>query len=233
MFTEEDEAALCRMLGTTEIPEKFQKEYEIRLRLYHSAGHNGPLGAVGLVDLCRFMFHVPEKIERALEEKVDWRRIPTGAYVEAHFMGDWIPGIFKGTGQAGILEVLLEGDDYVRECRPHMVRLSDKPPAKKETLTQLQQRILAEEKEEQRRPEPETVIEEVLNEVEDQLDYFDWTMVKAGALVWLGEESVDGIFHEFGSDDDGSYILAQVDGESELKKYAPDDVRFAEDNARD
>ncbi len=133
MIHPSDADSIQRMIGLVEndLPEKFNEEYRIRLRMQHSDGHAGPLGTHGLIDVIRWAGLGPMP-QTDQEAKTDWNSIKRdgSVHVEARFGGLWMPGIFKGFVKDGILAVLLDNDDWIRECRPHMVRLVETDPLK-------------------------------------------------------------------------------------------------------
>lgn len=123
MLTVQDEQTLGRLVGG-EIPEDLRQECEMRTRMFHSAGHSGPLGAVGLIDAVRSLGYKPPHVEPPVP-KVNWRLYPQdgSTRVEAKFFGQWMRGRFLGFVESGILAVRLDDDEVVKECRPDMVRL--------------------------------------------------------------------------------------------------------------
>jgi hypothetical protein len=113
------------MLGTEQIPPEVEHEYGVWQDLYHSSGCVGHLGPQLLVAMVRRIGFGKVRDEAASAESVDWRQYPIGkTRVEARFMGQWMPGLFLGFVENGMIAVRLDDDTYVRECRPDMVRLA-------------------------------------------------------------------------------------------------------------
>lgn len=116
---------MLRILGTDSLPLHVETECELRLRMYHAAGHNGPLPIIGLIDLVRSLGLAPPP--RASELKpaaFDWHDVPQdGTFrIEAYFFGSWIPGWFRGFVAHGMLAIKLDSDEFVKEVRKDVVR---------------------------------------------------------------------------------------------------------------
>lgn len=138
MRIQADEASLSRMLGVSvdEIPVTVLVEYELRLQMFHSDGHSGPLGTIGIIDLLRGMKLGP-KLREDKPVELDWSRVPGDGTVrvEAKLLSpegigyDWVPGVYLGRVGVGSLAVRLDGDAYVHELRRMDVRIArEKPP---------------------------------------------------------------------------------------------------------
>lgn len=133
MLNPQDEEMLQRMLRVSSLQDDVRREAEIRTQLFHRSGFNGPLGAVALVDMLRFMGHSPA-VEPTPTERIDWTKVDAdgSVRVEARFGGAWCPGVFLGLIDNGVLTVRLDEDPYVKECRWDMVRFEQEaPPAPK------------------------------------------------------------------------------------------------------
>jgi hypothetical protein len=58
-------------------------------------------------------------------EAVQWDSLPTdgSVLVDALFRGQWMPGVYLGLIPNGTLAVRLDSDEWVHECRAHILRL--------------------------------------------------------------------------------------------------------------
>jgi len=160
--------------GPEDVPEKYAREYSLRLSMFHKDGNSGPLGSLGVIECLRYCGFTPEfAVEKPAE--IDWDTIKRGQRVEARFNGAWLAGEFLGFGQHRVLLVQLDEIEEVKECGRHMVRLSDKP-----------------------KPPPAPVVDEPLPPAEADLlpqEPTDWTQVAAGEEVWVeGDELKEGKF---------------------------------------
>jgi hypothetical protein len=127
MVIGEDHDTLRRLLG--EKPDAaVMAEYDIWLRMFHRAGGSGGLGLQSLMALVRKLDRAPAKPAEKPADK-DWREVPPGSRVEALYHGEWHPGVYQGRVENGILAIKLDDDEFVRECRPHMVRVTGAPQA--------------------------------------------------------------------------------------------------------
>lgn len=131
LMIDADLDSVKRMLGCDEvgIPPAVVTEYRIRLRMFHSNGHSGPLGTIGLIDLLR-SFKLGPKPLPLPPRCVDWSRMPRNGSlrVEAHVLllngvDEWRSGVFLGKVGVGGLAVRLDGDTYVHEFSGKDVRL--------------------------------------------------------------------------------------------------------------
>ena len=233
MLTVQDEQLLGRLLGGN-IPDEVRRECAIRTRMFHSSGHSGPMGALGLIDAIRSLgYGPPEPV--AVPVKVNWREYPQdgSTKVEAKFFGQWMRGAFLGFVEAGTLAVRMDDDGIVRECRPDMVRLAevDEPPeegpdARIELLdvVELDDPVVAPVEETVELVEEADTAEETVDEpvVEDDPPPVEQLAVpkvdpQPGDLVWVEEDDdvKDAIFSAH--DEDGA-ILAMVEGETAIRK---------------
>lgn len=215
MIHPDDDAALQRMIGKTELPADVQEEYEIRATMFHRNGGTGPLRGLALVDLVRFLGYMPPRREKPSAD-VDWRKYPTdgSVQVEARFYGAWMPGRFLGFVEHGTLAVRLDEDSKVRECRKDMVRLvgieeklrpdaDDKPDARADLL------------EDDEPPAPT---------VAPNLDATDWSEVAEGTAVWVDNDGdiEDAVFLR--AADDKVIVRTQRNADEE---FAADKVTYA------
>lgn len=127
----QDEETIKRITGLSEIPDDIRKEYMMRASMYHGDGNTGPLRTAMLIDLVRFLGYSKPEIKPSVN-KVDWRNYPQDGSVRvfARFFGNDMPGVFKGFVESGTLAILLDGDDYIRECRPDMVSIATESAVK-------------------------------------------------------------------------------------------------------
>lgn len=135
MIVDQDLDCLLKMLGANVVPEAVEAEYELRAGFLHTAG-SGALGAIGCIDLLRYLGYVPKRLEKP--DVTDWEKLPSDGSVlvmAGPFFGAMQPGRFKGFVHSGTLAIELEGGE-VRECRPGMVVLRDTPTGKPALLQQ-------------------------------------------------------------------------------------------------
>jgi hypothetical protein len=129
MIHNQDFEMLCGLIGTRTLPANVEQECHLWTRLYHSSGSSGPLGAIALIGMIRYL-----KTEINAEEiapvAIEWDSlIQDGSVrVEARFAGTWVTGTFVGFSENGLLAIKIDHDSYVRECRRDTVRLSLAPP---------------------------------------------------------------------------------------------------------
>lgn len=242
----DDHAALLRMLGRETVPADVEAEYAVRIQMFHRSGRQGPLGEVGLIDVCRKLGYSPpaDPVQASI---ADWRKYPQdgSTRVEAHFFGDWQAGTFLGFVQAGTLAVRLDVDGTVKECRPHMVRLvgvvaqgkQDEEPDVRAALLELERHeklrqppelaplpTLADEP---RSPAPEGVVEVEDLEFEsaegdlgpddEPLASGKWSDVPTGAKVWV---ETDGDIKDGRLvATDGEKVVVHVEGEAEPREF--------------
>lgn len=126
MIQSDDNEALLKMTGLDVVPQDIEAEYELRAAYLHTAG-SGAIGAIGLIDLLRFLGHKPRRLEKD-SSLTDWEKLPQdgSTLVECGpFFGSMQQGRFKGFVHNGTLAIELDSGE-VRECRPQMVKLRDK-----------------------------------------------------------------------------------------------------------
>jgi hypothetical protein len=116
VFNPQDEESLRRMLGaeTGELPAFLEQEYQTRLRLFHKGGGSGPLGALGLTDLCRSLKLAPPKQEEPV--RLDLQKLKPGSPVKIRIRGEWERATYVGRGGDGKAAVRTE-DGITREWR--------------------------------------------------------------------------------------------------------------------
>lgn len=109
MLVPDDELCIQRMLNITEIPDDIEREYMIRVRMYHKQGASGPIGAMALIDMLRFLGHScePGRIALPDDDKTNWRGVDIMTPVHVRVDGVWTttPATFQGEIQAGLVAV--------------------------------------------------------------------------------------------------------------------------------
>lgn len=121
----QDVESLSRMTSGAAISPEMEREYAIWLKMFHSDGHSGPLGTIGLIALARQFGLGP--VASAQPTNINWHNFSQdgSTRVEALFFGSWRPGSFLGFVGEGTLMIRLDDDDCVKECRPGIVRLME------------------------------------------------------------------------------------------------------------
>lgn len=122
-----DEECLKNMLGIESLPLILLEEVDLQTRMYHKAGPNGPIGALGLISLVRSLGLKPPRQKPESPANTDWRKYKQdgSVKVEAMFCGSWQPGVFRGFSANGMLAICMESDGYVKEVRAGIVRLAE------------------------------------------------------------------------------------------------------------
>jgi hypothetical protein len=130
--------------------------------------------------------------------------------VEAHFFGDWQPGVFVGFVEAGMLAVRLDGDPVVRECRPSIVRLANRTVVD-DAIPDPDNALTAALKEDTD-PATDGSIDDPADEHDDSTGGFPWEQVEAGEVVWtdINGESGEGTFVSV----EGETVTVQVGEEN-------------------
>jgi hypothetical protein len=209
----EDRDSLLRILGCNEVAPALEKEYELRLRMFHSDGNSGPLRTVALIDLVRSLGLAPPHAPKS-EERIDWRQYPQdgSVRVEARFFGGWMPGAFIGFVHNGTLAIRIDDDPMIRECRPDMVRLATEIDTVSQHLEPVPAAPPAVEQEEafslddedgdeaDTEPDEETPPEPPKAKPLKRPLAVDWSKVQMGApvLVEADGDVLDGFFDGFG-----------------------------------
>jgi hypothetical protein len=121
MVHAEDLEVLCNLLRVEELPADVEEEYEIRRKMFHGCGGSGPLQALALISLLRFLGHVPPVAVPPVA--VNWRE-HVGDSISALYGDQRLPGILASLGDGGTLECLLDGVDGVVELPRHAVLLT-------------------------------------------------------------------------------------------------------------
>lgn len=135
MIHPEDYRLILAMLGVSEMPDGLEDEYTLRLSMFHRAGHQGPLGAIGLISLIRDAKLSPTQAA-VQAERIDWSRYPVNGRVRVEARTplapkDWLLGVYNGMSGPGELAIKLDGDPYVRTFLARDVRLAlDQSPPK-------------------------------------------------------------------------------------------------------
>lgn len=138
LLTPADAAALPRLLRLDgrPIPQQVIDEYNIRIRMFHSAGHSGPIGTVALIDMIRYLGINPIPEQKSSRELVpQFVDLPEGAAIEVRRNATWNPARLVRVAQFGIIVARVEGDNRVTEWRKDQVRL----PEDEENLARVQE----------------------------------------------------------------------------------------------
>ena len=139
MMIQADEDSLRRMLGVEpdQFPSVVVAEYELRLRMFHSDGHSGPIGTVAIIDMLRGFKLGPPRLINKLPLEADWSKVPMDGTVRVEVKmqsaaenGElrWFSGVYLGQVGMGTLAVRLDGFAYVREFRRNEVRFVREKP---------------------------------------------------------------------------------------------------------
>lgn len=150
MMLPSDYDSLKRILKVEDVPDDVRREVSLRTILYHRDGNSGPLRTLALIDAIRFLGYEPHT-EEPKPTAVDWRTVPDDGTVrvEARFNGTWMAGSYIGIVEHGTVAVKMDHDEFVRECRPDMVRFEgveakiEPEPEKKPTAKRKERKIEA------------------------------------------------------------------------------------------
>lgn len=117
-------------LRECDLPNGFETEYEMWLRMYHTAhSGGGPLPVEMLIPLLRqFSIGRPDSGSAANQPAVRWDRIPKGHKVLVTIGGYGRPATFVQAISGGTLGVQLEGETRVMEVPAVEVRLDNSIP---------------------------------------------------------------------------------------------------------
>ena len=192
MVTPSDIESLKRILKTEAIPDDILREVSMRTVLFHRDGNSGSLKTLALIEAVRFLGYEPQ-FEEPKAPVVDWRTIPgDGSFrVEARFNGAWMPGVFLGLVEHGTCAVRLDDDEFVRECRPDMVRIEGQEPKAADLVEDRKVRTKKEKKIEQPAP-----TRKVHTEDKNGDPVIDWAAVVPG--------------DEFYAEVDGDYVESKL-----------------------
>jgi hypothetical protein len=218
LIVEEDQLSFERLLGIREVPPKLLKEYSLRLAMYHKDGGTGPLGTMALIDCVRYCGFKSVYEEQSPQDETDWDKVKRNTRVEALYSGVWMPGKFVGFGESRVILVQLDDDEFIKECRKHMVRVAKDQKARKAPEPKPAEPLPP------ARIEPEDIpaayaaeyMEQPLEpgEASHEVDpgqpawqpkEMDWTTAKQGDEVW-----VDGVLDDVA---DGSFVSTAGDGQ--------------------
>lgn len=119
----DDQEAILKVIRLEAIPAEILAEYEIRKKMFGRMGCSNEMSAEAVVDLIRGAGFTPVD-NTTKTTAVDWRGIARGTEVEAEVGGRWQHGVYLGLGTDGKLDVRLDGNDWVHECRQKFVRLA-------------------------------------------------------------------------------------------------------------
>ncbi len=211
MILTADLDSLKRMLGCEreeDIPSRVVVEYQVRLRMFHADGNSGPLGSIGLIDMCRALRAGPKPPPKQ-PRVTDWTKMPSDGSltVEARPAGEngeWKAGVYLGRVKAGTLAIRFAGDPWVHEFVASEVRI----------------------------PEPEVIDDPAQHQRghPPNLSYqkgLKPSSMNMGDPIWIriGQDIVDGVYR--GRDRDT--IFAVVDGEDEVRGFHREHVVYAGD----
>lgn len=232
MFLQADLDSLRRMLGLEEaaLPPIIEREYMIRLRMFHADGNSGPLGSVGLIDLVRYLKFGPKPPPEP-PKVVDWVRMPTDGSIvvqarvprkEGEILDTWRSGVYLGRVGMGALAVRLDGDQWVHEFRPSDVRMP---------------MPIAEDAPVVSEPPPEPAKKKTKTETSGYLDHPDlppptsvqYDALKLGEPVWVKAEDdfKDGTY-QGREPQDPNLLLVLVDGEESPRPFPIEQIFFGE-----
>lgn len=256
MLNPVDTQMLQSMLGVEELPAGLVEECELRTRMYHAAGHSGPLGALGLIPAVRAAGYGPPKPQSPAPDAVDWSLMPADGRtrIEAQFGGLWHMGSYVGPGPDGEIAVkLLESGDIML-CRRHMLRLVkvltpeevfwEQEDAERRMQVELAAELEArqatdmmslEQAEDaefvQIGPAPEDEPEEpsVPEPVEEE-GPTNWRMAPTGAAVYVGDDCDEGTFEGCRVEDgELKALLVKFTGAASATEVDPAEVLYAGD----
>jgi hypothetical protein len=187
----EDKDSLSRLLGLEpdRIPATVIAEYELRLKMFHSDGHSGPLGTIGIIDMLRSMKLGPPR-RKPDETLVDWSRMPRDGSVRLDCRspsGEWLSGAYVGQVGLGKLAVRLDGKAWIDEFAMKDVRLERDRPPEPYVATEPE-----EELEEEESP-PEPSLATAVPSLESHAEQLATT--EPGTVVWIDEDG-DGNWRE-------------------------------------
>lgn len=136
MIHPEDYRLILAMLSVQDVPAGMEDEYAMRLSMFHRAGNQGPMGAIGLIGMIRDLGHKPVAAANA-PARIDWSKYPVNGRIRTEVRGadgTWFLGVYNGMSGPGELAIKLDGDPYVRTFLARDVRLAlDQTPPRDET----------------------------------------------------------------------------------------------------
>ncbi len=229
MIHRQDEFSIQRILGVSDLPTEVVSEYELRLSMYHRDGNSGPLGTIALIDMVRSLGLRPEKVVERIAP-VDWRNYPVDGTVrvQARFFGAWMPGVYLGPVEAGTIAVRLDGEDFVKECRPDIVRLleDEQEVAPADELPDARARLLDVPVASEAAQEPEEEQSAVAESIPGEKDKTDWGLVDFGAAVFIehDDDYTEGKFCAVGAN---GLLSVLIDGASEPIEISEDFATLA------
>lgn len=115
MISSDDLITMCRLLQCDQLPEKVERELELRSDLYHFDGNSGRLGAIECIHILRsfgLLNDAPKR--RRVLESVDFHNIKVGTTV-------WVKGRkgkYTGAAFHGLISVRFEDGVEDTEVRP-------------------------------------------------------------------------------------------------------------------
>ena len=99
-----------RILHRDDVPEKIAQKYAGWILAFHSNGHSGPLGTLGIIcllDSCGHAFPPPAPPQPSC----DWSRVKKGQPVEGQVDGKWLPAEFVCFGDLNQLVLRFKHDN--------------------------------------------------------------------------------------------------------------------------
>jgi hypothetical protein len=184
-----DEEVLARILGTNKFSDELVAEYDIRIRMLHACGGGVSLGALGLIDLCRFIGIAHKPVEASVGDTVDWQRVKVNdLLVVTTGEGERI-GKFCGRPSAGTVSVQFEDQEWVSEFPARLIKPGPAPdPIDVAVSSPEHQKMLSD-------PVAEiTPVAMEINTDDDCCKTMKWSLVPEGSPVLIGDDMTEGEF---------------------------------------
>lgn len=184
-----DEEILARILGTNKFTDELVAEYDIRIRMLHACGGGISLGALGLIDLCRFVGIAHKSAEVASSDLIDWQKIKVNELLIVVDNGVERVGKFCGRPSAGTVSVQFEGSEWVSEFPARLIKPGPAPdPIDVAVASPEHQKMLSDPVAEI----PPVAIE--MNTDDDCCKTMKWSLVPEGSPVLIGDDMTEGEF---------------------------------------
>lgn len=132
-----DREMLTAMLGTTDLPDGFEVEYQAQVRLFHRSGMSGPIGAAMLVNLCR-MFDLSAPVYQP-PTQIDWLAVEKNTWIIVRDKAVR----FQSMVSAGTLSYLVPGESVAMEASLKDCSLHPNPPEDEPVDTRTEKQKLA------------------------------------------------------------------------------------------
>jgi hypothetical protein len=197
-------------LRECDLPNGFEIEYEMWLRMYHTAhSGGGPLPVEMLIPLLRtFSIGRPDSASAASQAAVRWDRIPKGQRVLVTIGGYGKSATFVQAISGGTLGVQLEGETRVMEVPAVEVRLDNSIP-KEINLPSMKDDLQAPSAKEQKHLK-EDELPDKWNVEKYRLSHIDWSEESAGTSVVV--DGKEGVFVGL-TPNKKNIITVEVDGD--------------------